>query len=280
VVPDVERFRIPRLSPDGRRIAVAIDDETRRSDIWIYDVASGTRTRLTSSGSNLANLWTPDGTSVTHSSDRGLVVESAVGGRPQQLLLQNRPASLNDQPLYSSSWSADGRHLIFWSPDRVTGQDLWAIHNGTPRALLTTPANEKFGMFSPRGDWIAYQSDESGRDEVYVARYPDLSDKTAVSNRGGGYPVWSRDGREFFYRQGTAVMAVVVEAFDPLRVGPPQLLFDDPSYVGTSGDLRFDVTPDGQRFLTPKADDASTSRQLVVVQNWSAEVARRVLASR
>lgn len=280
ITADVDRFRIPRLSPDGQRIAVAIDDEVRRADIWIYNVASGIRTRLTSSGHNLANLWTPDGASVTHSSNRDVVVESAGGGGPQQILLRNRPASLRDQPIYSSSWSRDGRHLIFWSLDRVTGQDLWAIHDGTPRALLTTPANEKFGMFSPHGDWIAYQSDESGRDEVYVARYPDLSDKTAVSNRGGGYPVWSRDGRELFYRQGTAIMAVAVEASGPLRVGPPQLLFDDPSYVGTSGDLRFDVSLDGQRFLTPKADDASTSRQLVVVQNWSAEVARRVLASR
>jgi serine/threonine-protein kinase len=281
VAPDSERFRIPRLSPDGRRIAVSIDNETRRPDIWIYDVASGTRTRLTSAASNLATLWTPDGTGVTHSSDRDLVVDSAGGGGPTQRLLEVRPEPLRDQPLYSSSWSSDGRRLLFWSRDKVTGQDLWTIDEGTPRALLRTPANEKFGAFSPDGNWIAYQSDESGRDEIYKARYPLLSDKTAVSNRGGGYPVWSRDGRELFYRQGTAMMTVpVVASGTTLRTGSPQLLFDDPSYVGTSGDLRFDVSPDGQRFLTPKADDASISRQLVVVQNWSAEVKRRVLAGR
>jgi hypothetical protein len=125
---------------------------------------------------------------------------------------------------------------------------------------------------------MAYQSDESGRDEVYVARYPTLSTKTAVSNRGGGYPVWSPDGRELFYRQGTAMMSVPVETRGSFKAATPQLLFDDPTYVGTSGDLRFDVTRDRQRFLTPKADDGSVSRQLVVVHNWSEEVDRRVAA--
>jgi eukaryotic-like serine/threonine-protein kinase len=283
ITSDLERFRIPRLSPDGRRIAVAIDDETRRADIWIYDAASRSRTRLTMSGVNLANVWTPDGTRVTHSggAPRGqLVVESAGGDGARQILLEDPPAPLRDQPTYSSAWSTDGHHLLFWTVDRVTGQDLWAIQNGKPRPLFTTPANEKFGMFSPAGNWIAYQSDESGRDEVYIARFPDLTDKTAVSTRGGGYPVWSADGRELFYRQGTAMMAVPVDVSGTLKVGPAELLFDDPSYVGTSGDLRYDVSRDGRQFVTPKADDASTSRQLIIVQNWSAEVARRVLASR
>jgi serine/threonine-protein kinase len=273
---DRESFRVPRLSPDGRRIAVAFDDELRRADIWIYDAVTGTRMRLTSQKHNLAIVWTPDGSQVAHSSNSDLVLDSANGGGVPRVLVQDRPEPLRGRSLYSSSWSPDGRDLIFWTQNSVTGQDLWIMRDDEPRPLLTSAANEKFGQLSPDGKWIAYQSDESGRDEVYVARYPSLSSRTAVSNRGGGYPVWSSDGRELFYRQATAMMAASVETSTTFRASAPRLLFDDPAYVGTSGDLRFDVSRDGQRFVTPRADDATVSRQLVLVHNWHQEVKRRL----
>ena len=120
-------------------------------------------------------------------------MHSADGSGSHRVLLDDRPAPLVDRPIYSSSWSADGRHLLFWTNHRVSGQDLWTLQDGVPRPLLVSAANEKFGHLSPDGNWIAYQSDESGRDEVYVARYPTVSGKTAVSNRGGGYPIWSSE---------------------------------------------------------------------------------------
>jgi serine/threonine-protein kinase len=280
VTDDRQAFTQPRLSPDGQRIAVSIHDDTRRSDIWVYDVTSRTRTRLTAEHHNLGIVWTPNGTHVTYSwSPAGVFLVPRDGGSPRALL-QDRPAALSRRPIYSSSWSADARQLLAWTLAANNGEDIWELQDGTARPLLVSAADEKFGQFSPDGKWIAFQSNESGRDEVYVARYPDLTSKTAVSNRGGGYPMWSPAGRELFYRQGSAMMAVAVEMSNTFGAAPPTLLFDDPSYVGASGDLRFDVARDGQQFLTPRAVDPSTARQLVVVSNWFEDVKRRFAASR
>jgi Tol biopolymer transport system component len=123
------------------------------------------------------------------------------------------------------------------------------------------------------GKWVAYVSDESDRDEVYMARYPDLDNRIAVSTDGGIAPKWSRNGREIYYRRGDSVMVAPVNTALS-TVGKPTVLFTG-DYSGASHDLHFDVAPDGRRLVIVKSDPASTLRQLVVVQNWFSELSRR-----
>jgi eukaryotic-like serine/threonine-protein kinase len=268
ITADRDAFREPRLSPDGRRVAVSINDETRRSDIWIYDAERGTKSRVTVEKHNLAPLWTPDGTRLTFSSGGATIEEVSADGGRRQVLVAPRPGQ------YPWSWSPDGRTLLY-SVDDATGSDLWALsRGGAPQPLLVRPFNDTRPRFSPDGQWVAYASDESGDREVYVAHYPDLDGKVAVSTNGGTNPVWSRDGQELFYRQGDALMAVSVNGTGRgFTSGKPTRLFTG-SFSGAGRDSSFDVAPDGQRFVMIKSDDASTLRQLTVVQNWFEDLKR------
>jgi hypothetical protein len=147
-----------------------------------------------------------------------------------------------------------------------------------PRPLLARPVNDREAEFSPDGRWVAWVSDESGAEEVYVASYPDLVDKLAISTGGGTAPKWSRDGRELFYRQGDALMAVAVDTSRGFRAAKPTRLFAG-SYTGVGRADVFDVAPDGRRFVMVKSDEAATLQQLTVVHNWFEELKRLVPSS-
>ena len=264
-------FRVPRLSPDGKSIAVAVSDETRRSDIWIYDAEGGAKRRLTTEAHNLAPVWTPDGTRLTFSSDANVVEMLATGSGTKEILL----ARVGYR--YPCSWSPDGKDLLF-QEEEPAGYSLWRFSRNSGNAsptLLVRPTAGECGILSPNGKWVAYASNESGRVEIYIETYPNLTEKIAISTDGGTCPVWSHDGRELFYRQGDAVMAVSVDAGAGLRPGKPRRLFAGP-YRGESQEPAFDVSPDGRRFLMIKSDDAATLRQINVVQNWVEELKQRV----
>jgi len=141
--------------------------------------------------------------------------------------------------------------------------------------LLIRPTIGECGLLSPNGRWVAYVSSESGRAEVYVDSYPSLAEKLAVSTGGGHRPQWSRDGRELFYRQGDALMAVSVDTRASFRVGKPRRLFAG-AYRGESQEPAFDVSPDSQRFLMIKSDEAATLRQINAVLNWFEELKQKV----
>ena len=141
------------------------------------------------------------------------------------------------------------------------------------------PSNDYDGQFSPDGRWFSYTSDESGRREIYLARYPDFVNKVTISTAGGVCARWSRNGHELFYREGDALMAVAVDMSRGVRAQKPQRLFSG-QYSGAGRALEFDVAPDARRFVMVKSDDASTLRQLTVVQNWSEELKRVAQSSR
>jgi serine/threonine-protein kinase len=162
--------------------------------------------------------------------------------------------------------------------DGPTDFDLWVLSRdpgSVPRPLLERPANDREAEFSPDGRWVAWVSDESGSEEVYVAAYPSLVDKVAISTAGGTAPKWSRDGRELFYRQGDALMAVAVDTSRGFRAARPMRLFAG-AYSGTGRADAFDVAPDGRRFVMVKSDETATLQQLTVVNNWFEELKRRV----
>jgi serine/threonine-protein kinase len=264
---DRTAFRHPRLSPDGKRIAVAVYDETRRPFIWIYDVERGGKKKLDAQG--LEPVWSQDGTHLSLASGDGSILELPVDGPGASKTILSP-----DPPKSPSSWSPDSRHLLFHESG-AAGYELRLLDRGPPsttHALSTRPSTFH-GQFSPDGRWIAYVSTESGRAEVYVGRSPDLANTVPVSAEGGARPRWSHNGRELFFRQGEAMMVTSVDPSHGFSLGQTQRLFAGP-YAGVGRDNAFDVSADGQRFLMIKADPASTLQSLTLVQNWQEELKR------
>jgi len=169
--------------------------------------------------------------------------------------------------------------LAFSQVDPTTGSDICVLNlkgERKSRPFLQTPANESGGMFSPDGRWLAYQSDESGRWEVYVRPYPGPGGKVQISTEGGTEPMWARNGRELFYRNGDKMMASAVQIKPTFAAAKPKLLFVR-HYEATPQSFlaNYDVSPDGQRFLMIKASEQeSAATQINVVLNWSDELRR------
>ena len=234
-------MRIPHVSPDGRRIVVSVNDEARRSDLWIYDAENGTKSRVTTERHNLESPWTPDGRRVTFSSDRGIEEVAADGRGQRTVLVESEPG----RGRYPDSWTPDGLELVFHTRDNANASENLMVFRraGAVRPLLEGPSNEWRGQISPNGRWIAYQSDESGRYEIYLEPFPGLGQRVAISNDGGMSPRWANDVPELFYRQGDAVMAVTWDMPRGLLVGKPRRLFAGP-YTGAGQSPEFDVAPD------------------------------------
>jgi Tol biopolymer transport system component len=275
IAAPVHNFTRPRLSPDGRRIAVTIADSGNQ--IWIYDLNRETLTRLTFDGrSNLDSVWTPDGKRVTYEGGApgNIFWQPADGsGKPERL-------TTNEHAQIPSSWSPDGQVLAFVDVSPSTGRDIWALRlsDRKSQVFLQTPFSEGAPIFSPDGRWLAYGSDESGRPEIYVQPYPGPGGKWQISTEGGTEPAWSRNGRELFYRQGNKMMAVDILAQQGISAGKPKLIFEEQYAFSTTPTARnYDVSPDGQRFLMVKTiDQEQPAAQINIVQNWFEELKQKV----
>ncbi len=264
----------PRLSPDGRQLAVEIGGPA--TDIWVYELARQTLTRLTFEASNFVPFWTPDGKRIIFSSDRGgvpnLYWKPADGSAPEERL------TTSASPQFASSVSADGKLVLYRESSSSTASDVWVLPlegERKPKPFIQTPFEERYARFSPDGRWVAYMSNESGQSEVYVQPYPGPGGKWQISTGGGTEPAWSRDGRELFYRNGNRLMAVTVQTHAGFQAGTPRLLFEGPYDLGPARTTNYDVTPDGQRFLMIKLDEqAAGPSQLNVVLDWFEELRR------
>ncbi|MBI4463460.1 MAG: PD40 domain-containing protein, partial [Acidobacteria bacterium] len=271
-------YRAPRVSPDGRRLVMDID-QGNKQDVWVYDISRGTLTRLTYEGSSAFPVWTPDGKKVTFQSRRG---------RPWNLYWKPGDGSGGEERLTTSeygyitaSWTPDGQMLAFVEVHPTTGRDIGVLslieeRKATP--FLRTPFNEVEPAFSPDGRWLAYAADESGRNEVYVQPFPGGGQKWQISTEGGSEPVWARDGRELFYRNGDKMMAVSITTQPAFRATKPELLFERHYHSLPPAVTRnYDIAPDGRRFLMVKASDqAAIVTHLNVVLNWFEELKRKV----
>jgi serine/threonine-protein kinase len=270
-------FAYPRLSPDGRRLAVGVADPG--TQLWVYEFARETLARLTLEG-DLSALpaWTPDGTRIafTSKSDGPLNIFWRLtdgSGGPERLTT----SEYNHTPM---SWSPDGQLLAFGEVNPDTGFDILVLRMGdrTAQPFLRSPFNESTPRFSPDARWLAYASDESGRQEIYVQPYPGPGGKWPISAEGGREPVWSRDGRELFYRSGDKVMAVAITTAPGFVAGKPRVLFAGPYEPTVFTVANYDVSPDGQRFLMLRRSEqaAAAPTQINVVLNWFEELRRRV----
>jgi len=273
-------YHDPRLSPDGQRVAVTLC-EGANCDVWISEVASGRPTRLTSHpDEDFAPIWTPDGKQLTFSSELSgttptLWWRPADASGPQELLLE-RESNLSRFP---TSWSPDGQTLAFTEG----GSDIWMLPREGERktwAFLDTEFYESGAVFSPDGRWLAYESNETGRNEVYLQPFSVTGPggKLPVSIGGGAEPVWPRDSRDLFYRNGDKMMAVAIETAPELSVGTPRLLFEGRFMEAEKVHSRrnYDVSTDGQRFLMIQREQDLVPTEIVVVLNWFEELKRLV----
>jgi Tol biopolymer transport system component/predicted Ser/Thr protein kinase len=259
-----------RLSPDGKKVALGRSDGNAAEDIWLFEFNRSVMTRLTfDSRGNGEPIWSADGRQITLRSVRSgvsqLYRKDASGGGPEEQLTKGPNPKRNDD------LSPDGRNLLY----NQAGQ-LWVLPlggDGKPVPLSQTSSfAEDFGQFSPDGKWIAYQSYESGRYEIYIRAFPLSAGKWQVSNQGGTFARWRGDGKELFYiSSNNKMMAAGVQtSATSVETDTPRELFP----VSTPGPLGYpyDVTADGQRFLVLEAVGATqgTAAPLTVVTNWQA----------
>jgi eukaryotic-like serine/threonine-protein kinase len=272
-------YRTPRLSPDGRRVVVAISDQLG-ANLWLYDLTRDTLTRLTfGRTANATPIWTPDGKRITFGSTRA-------GSSASNAFWQPADGSGSAEALTTfgenghnmGSWSPDGQVLSFEEINPVTRRDVWVYTLSDRKAhpFLNTQFNETAPEFSPDGRWLAYASDESGRYEIYVQPYPGPGGKWQISTEGGTEPRWIRNG-EIFYRSGTKMMAVDTKLKPTFSADKPKMLFEG-QYVPSLATMHnYDVSPDGQRFLMVKdSEQATLSTQINVVLNWFEELKQKV----
>jgi serine/threonine protein kinase len=278
VLGDPARYSDVQLSPDGKQASVSIVDPTKRtSDIWIFDVESGLKTKFTfDPADDLAMVWKPDGKRAVFSSQRkghfDLYQKNADGTGTEELLFED---NLNKYPV---SFTPDGKFLLYVSTGGPTGSDLFVLSLADRKSVpfVNTSASETPGGFSPDARWIAYVSNESGQNQVYVAPFPGPGGKRLVSSVGaepGNARWWSHDGSEIFYiaRDRTLMVAAVNGKGTSFEVGAVKPLFQ-PLRVGSRAhiDMQYDVSPDGQRFLIYTASEQTSSAPISVVANWTA----------
>ena len=272
-------YWFPRLSPDGRRLAVTIADTASSSwNIWVVEIERRTRTPFTFEGDNHWPLWTPDGQYITFGSSRLTGRRDALW-RGMNLYWKRADRSGEAEPLFASeagqiptSWSPNGQVLAFHATNPTSAQDIWLVpREGEAAPFLVGPFNERGAVFSPDGGWVAYVSDESGRTEVYVRPYPGPGSPTQFSTDGGREPMWSPGGGELLYRIGDAMMAVAIETEPTLQLGATQQLFEG-RYLGDPDRANYDVASNGERFLMVK----EPTPQIIFVENWFEELKRLV----
>ncbi len=270
--PQAEISRLA-LSPDGGRVAVTAW-ENDNVDVWLHDIGSGLTTQLTlDPAADGQPIWSPHGDMITFVSwrkgRRSILIKAADGaGEAKELLDEQR----RQPPEYGYGWSSDGEYLVFHRAATGTRSDIWYLQREEGKAeyeafpFLETPADEQQAALSPDARFLAYESNASGRYEVWVQSFPEGAGKWQVSTEGGRRPRWRGDGNELFYLKDSTLMAVAVTRSPVFSTRGEKPLFED-----TGLRQGFDVSADGQRFVvveTIKEPDPPTIR---VVENWYEE---------
>jgi eukaryotic-like serine/threonine-protein kinase len=269
-------YLYPRLSPDGRFLAVEIEGPNH--DFHVYDFARKVLSKMTTDGQSHDPVWSSDGKQLAFRSwlSGGMTMWLMRTDRSAPAVRLN-PSGTRESPV---SFSPDGRFLSFDAKNRDTSDDAWAlpIAGGAPVPIANTSFGEGSPKFSPDGRWVAYSSSESGRPEAYVQAFPGPGPKIQISNGGGTDPVWRRKGGELYFRSSRGMMAVTYSAGAEFHPSAAKLLWKDSYSEGNGASCgmpgvsssNYDVTPDGQRFLMVKEQSGSINgTRIVVVLNWA-----------
>jgi eukaryotic-like serine/threonine-protein kinase len=262
----------PRLSPDGRRIAVEVQGATG-ADIWVSDLAEHTSERLTRDSYNNRPEWSPDGRRVMYTSSRapsnGLWWQPADGSADPTMLLHGA------NPIREGVFTPDGQAVVYREDTPANNRDIYLFplsSGGKPVPLLANINDDKEPRVSPDSRWLAYVSNETGREEVYLRSLSGTGGRVPVSVGGGGEPLWSRDGKRLYYRTGAELIAATVTTVPSLAVTARQVLFEGP-YATDVYHPNYDVAPGGGFVMVRPVDEG---RQLVVAVNWRQELRQRV----
>jgi len=271
-------FDEPALSPDGKDVALDRNDEHLTSAVWRLDLERGALSRLSfGAGSALAPAWSPDGSRVAYTCSqlRSLCLRAASGAGNEEVVLTSDAAKLVDD------WSPDGRSLLYEEVSRKTTTDLWLLPlagERKPALYLQTPFDETHARFSPDGRFVAYTSNESGRDEVYVQTFPAAGGKWQISTDGGDQAQWRADGKELFFigldRKLRAVAVKTEHGFEP---GIQQVLFAARTTVPAALASRasYAVSGDGRRFLVDEIVSDGGRIPIAVVLDWTRDLPAR-----
>jgi eukaryotic-like serine/threonine-protein kinase len=282
VAGDPGLYVAPTLSPDGGRVAFTrMSDES--GNVWTYEFRRGILQPLTSGpGRNADPIWSPDGSRIAYFSSGpeggpGIFVRAADGTGDVERLTTGTHIP--------DSWSSDGTRLVYSdfgsaAIGATSPADLGVVLLTSDRRaekLFVTPFRENNAVISPDGRWLAYESSETGEKAIFVRPFPDVSKgRELISTAGGVSPVWAKDGRTLFYRNGQTIMAVALRGATPADWATPQKLFEG-AYFFVEGPTMFDVAPDGRfLMLKPGSDNAEAqgSKRLIVVENWFEELKR------
>ncbi|MGE5715690.1 MAG: protein kinase domain-containing protein [Acidobacteriota bacterium] len=272
-VGDPGDSRNPAFSPDGERLAYDRADPQRgKRDVWILDLRRGVSSRFTFDAETaFAPLWSPDGKQIVYTVGNALVV------KPSEGLGEGKPLLKTEELTFACDWSRDGKYIAYSSQGKETAFDIWILPtfgDRKPIPFVKTPFVELRPVFSPDGRFLAYQSNESGRAEIYVQSFPGPGGKWQISTAGGIEPHWRGDGKELYYRApDQRLMAVEITAGATVTAGAPQPLFPGRFDTGNARE-HYIPTRDGKRFLVvaPLGHEALTPT--TVVLNWNAELGK------
>jgi dipeptidyl aminopeptidase/acylaminoacyl peptidase len=281
-IPEPGAYFEPRLSPDLNRVALRISS-AGSSHIWSIDLKDERKSRIAfDSMTELNPVWSPDGKALaftTTKAGRRFVAVKDLESAGEEMQITN-----GNTAQYPTSWSPDGRFIAFEQFNEQTGADMYMVAVKAPGAaveLLRTPANESEGQFSPDGGWLAYQSDETGRPEIYVQRFtvdngrPALSGKAQISTDGGENPRWGRDGKHiYFVATDSMLTSVPVQpSGHTLSASPARALFRLRMLQAGRGGT-YDVGPDDRSFIVAMETEEDADAPLSVLLNWPAKIAR------
>jgi Tol biopolymer transport system component len=268
------------LAPDGHRVALTRNVDGN-GDVWLLDLGRGVLSRFTSDlAFDDSPIWSPNGSRIVFSSARkgarALYEKPAASAETEELLLAT------DQNLVPLDWSSDGRFLLYRSRDPKTSFDIWALpldKVSKPFPVVRTIAEEREAQFAPDAKWVAYQSNDSGRFEIYVQPFPGPGDRLQISNNGGAQVRWRRDGKELFYIALDGLIMTVPIRFGSngqgIEAGRPTPLFNSRvtgGAVQSATTQQYAISSDGQRFLVNTDAEETNTTPITVVLNWTASL--------
>jgi Tol biopolymer transport system component len=266
ITEEVKPYAFPAISPDGKRIALTLQSST--FDVWVYDLVRDTLTKASFGSDDYRPRWSPDGKMLAYDSSKSghqqVYVKHDIGQGSEEVVTDGS----EDKALYD--WTADGRDVIFGRRNKDAGWDIYAAPiqgDHKPRPLVETPFNQTEARVSPNGKWLAYVSDESGQNEVFVQAMNDPNTRVQISRDTGSSPRWARSGNELLYLSKDRLMSVKFAPVGAFNPGKPIVLFEDKREW--SG---YDLARDGRLLVAREAEEKGTGTQINVVLHWFDEM--------